>query len=432
MKFSRIAESVVIRFKLIQFSVALNIPSLTARLALLVSKLFYTGSEKTVLCIGRPIFNEDIRELAKHGSTLNYLIVPKFVFISIFNHYLSKMPLTHVKYYEIRGFSHEKKMYGKFLKAFLSELLKVTKIDAVLSANYVYSWQQEFAVACKEARVPFIVLFKEGISPMYKKGINAKQAYDMLVSEYTNNKFTGDKLLVYNENTQHAFIRQNIRGIDPDTVETVGIPRLDRYFDMKSKGNNVLFFSFYLGDKLRHLNLDKEIIGEYIELEKTFHVEVMKFAKSNPDRKVVIKTKRNGRYPNYVKTIAEENGCSNLQNLVITNTGDVYNHIKNAFAIIGYNSTSLLEGFAAGRLIMTPDFRNGIIHDFFEEYPNLANYVKSMEDINRVIERGRANVPDDEELRSLLHDRIYIPDGQACKRTEASIRKTIEIFQSMS
>ena len=56
-------------------------------------------------------------------------------------------------------------------------------------------------------------------------------------------------------------------------------------------------------------------------------------------------------------------------------------------------------------------------------------YVKSMEDINSVVERGRANVPDNEELRSLLHDRMYIPDGQACKRTEASIRKTIDMYQ---
>ena len=430
MTFSRIVESLVIRFKFIQLSVCLCMPFLTARLATLVSKSFYTGSKYNVLCLGRPIFDEDIEELAKHGSTLNYLIVPKFVFISIFNHYLSQMPLSHTKYHEINGFNHEKEMYRKFLKALLSELSKICEIDAVMSANYVYAWQQELAVVCDEAKIPFVVLFKEGISPLYKGEDSSKNAHDLLVSAYTNNKFIGTKLLVYNENTRNAFINANIEGIDHDTVEVVGIPRFDRYFKLKTQGENIVFFSFSIEDKARHLGVSEEVLNEYINKEEKFHIDVMRYAKSNPDQNIIIKTKSNIRYMNYVKKIAKDNGYSNLKNLVITNTGNVYNHIKNSFAIIGYNSTVLLEGIVARRIIITPDFRGGIVRDFFDENPNLANYVKSMEDIDSVVTKGSANVTNNEEVKSLLYDRIYIPDGQACRRTETSIRKTIDMFKN--
>lgn len=430
MKLSRIVESLVVRFKLIEISVHLGMPFLTARLALLVSKSIDTGSENNVLCLGRPIFNEDIRELAKHGSTLNYLIVPKFVFISIFNHYLSQMIFSHTNYHEINRFNHEKEMYRKFLKALLSELSKISNIDAVMSANYVYAWQQELAVVCNEVRIPFVVLFKEGISPVYKVGVTPQHGHELVVSTYTNNKFIGNKLLVYNENIRNAFIRSNIEGINQDTVETVGIPRIDRYFQLEPQGQNIVFFSFYLEDKLRHLDLPEEVLNEYLDNGEKFHIEVMRYAKSNPDQKIVVKTKSNIKYLNYVKKIAVENGYSKLKNLIITNTGNVYNHIKNAYAIIGYNSTVLLEGFAARRLIITPDFRGGIVRDFFEEYPNLANYVKSMEDIESIVSRGSAITANNEELKSLLHDRIYIPDGQACRRTETSIRNTIDMLQS--
>jgi hypothetical protein len=431
MKLSLIVERLVVRFKFIQFSVRLCMPFLTARLALLVSKTFDTGSEKNVLCLGRPIFNEDIEELARHGSTLNYLVVPKFVFISIFNHYLSRMPLSqsHIEYHEFKDFNHEKEMYRRFLKTLLSEMCKISDIDAVMSANYVYAWQQELAVVCHEAEIPFIILFKEGISPVFKGSDDSRDAHGQLVSAYTNNKFIGTKLLVYNEKTRNAFINTNIEGINQATIETVGIPRFDRYFKLKTQGKNILFFSFTVGDKARHLNLTEEELNKYLDKAEKFHIEVMRYAKSNPNQKLVIKTKSNTRYLNYVNKLAVENGCSSLKNLVITNTGNVYDHIKNAYAIIGYNSTVLLEGFVAGRLIITPDLRGGMVRDLFEEYPNLANYVKSMEDIENIVSRGSAIATNNEELKSLLHDRIYIPDGKACRRTEASIQNTIDMLQ---
>jgi len=308
---------------------------------------------------------------------------------------------------------------------FLRELLKVIQVDAILTANYVYAWQQELAVICDEMNIPVVILFKEGISPLYSGIDNRQNAYDLLVKYYTNNRFLGSKLLVYNENIRDAFIRANIEGLNKNAVETVGIPRFDRYFRLKKNGKDIVFFSFSIEDKARHLGLDKEVLCDYLEKQEKFHIEVMKYAKSYPDKNVIIKTKSNTKYLNYTKKIAIENGCSKLNNLVITNKGNVYDYIKNSYAVIGYNSTVLLEALAAGRLIINPDFREGIVCDFFEEYPNLANYAKNMEDIHNVISSIVVDTVNNDDLKSLLYDRIYVPDGQACLRTEICIKNSI-------
>jgi len=63
---------------------------------------------------------------------------------------------------------------------------------------------------------------------------------------------------------------------------------------------------------------------------------------------------------------------------------------------------------------------------YFDEHPSLPNYVTTAEDMSGVLaaaEGGRSL--DDSELYSLLHERIHIPDGQACARAEAAIHRAI-------
>jgi hypothetical protein len=104
----------------------------------------------------------------------------------------------------------------------------------------------------------------------------------------------------------------------------------------------------------------------------------------------------------------------------------VYDLIKDARAVIGYNSTALLEAFAAQRIVMAADFRWGPVRDYFDEYPALPYYVSTAEDIAEVLSTVHAGRPvDDPELNSLLQERIHIPDGKASARTEAAIQRVI-------
>jgi hypothetical protein len=419
-------RKLISRFNLVGVSARLRSPALAALLARLISREIDKGSQYNVMCIGRPIFDEDIEELAKYGGKLNYLVVPKDVFISIFRVFLPQLLLSHANFHETGGFDREKRLCREFFEAFLMHFCKAIRIDAILTANYNYSWQQELATASRKQGIPFVVLFKEGISPLFVDGVSAQKAYDLLVEKYTNNNFIGDKLLVYNDRVKDGFKNVRIKGIEPEIVETVGIPRLDRYLNLKKSGRDVVFFSFNFEDKSRHLGLSPEEFDQYQEKTREFHLEVLRFAASQPEIKVVIKTKNNTKYLRYVEAIADEAGYAGLPNVVITNQGNVYDLISDARAVIGYNSTALLEAFAARRIVMAADFRWGRVRDYFDEYPNLPNYVSSAGDIERVMASADSGRPiEDPDLNSLLRERIHIPDGHASARTEAAIERAI-------
>ena len=419
-------RKLITRFNLIGLTARLRLPGIAALLARAMSLAIDRQSCHTVLCIGRPIFDEDIEELAEFGGTLNYLIVPKIVFVEIFRHFAPQLLLNHAKYHETQGYDQEKLRCRSFYEDFLYKFSKLVRIDAILTANYNYSWQQEFAVAARNRGVPFVVLFKEGISPLYAEGDDPQKAYDLVIAKYTNNFFIGDGLLVYNERIKQGFSNINIAGIGPDIVEAVGIPRFDRYFHLDNAGSSVVFFSFNFEDKARHLGLTADEFEKYLEKTRDFHVEVMRFAAAHPELRVIVKTKNNLKYLRYVEDIAAETGCAGLANLTLTNHGNVYDLIKGARAVIGYNSTTLLEAFAARRIVMSADFRWGLVRDYFDEHPGLPNYVATAEDIAAVLASDSAGRSlDDPELYSLLHERVHIPDGKASARAEAAIERVI-------
>lgn len=419
-------RKLITRFNLIELSARMQAPALAVLLAHALSRTIDKQSRYTVLCIGRPIFDEDIEELAKYGGTLNYLIVPKIVFVTVFRCFLPQLLMSHAKYHEIQGYEHEKLQCRGFFEAFLGAFRRASHIDAIMTANYNYSWQQELAVAARNLGIPFVVLFKEGISPLFAEGVSPQEAYNLLIAKYTNNRFIGDRLLVYNDRIKEGFSNVSIEDISADIVETVGIPRFDRYFRLESRGQDLVFFSFNFEDKARHLGLTTDEFGKYLVKMREFHVEVMRFAAAHPELKVIIKTKNNAKHLRYVQNIANEEGFAGLENMTLTNQGNVYDLIKGAHAVIGYNSTALLEAFAARRIVMSVDFRWGPVRNYFDEYPNLPNYVTSAEDIAEVLSATGSGRPlEDPELNSLLHERIHTPDGKASARAEAAIERAI-------
>lgn len=421
-----LARKLVTRLHLVALAARLNLPGLAARLAWVLTRTIDTNSSRTVLCIGRPIFDEDIEELSRHGGTLNYVVVPKTVFLEIFRHFAPELVLSHARYHEIHEHDDAKRRCRGFYEAFLKRFVPLARAEAILTANYNYSWQQELAAAARGLGIPFVVLFKEGISPLFAEGVSPQAAYDMLVAKYTNNCFIGDRLIVYNDRIKQGFANVPVPGITPEIVEAVGIPRFDRYFRLGEAGSSIVFFSFNFEDKARHLGLAQDVFEKYQARTREFHIEVLRFAAAHPQRRVIVKTKNNLKYLRYVQDLAAELGLSGLPNLTMTNQGDVFELIKDAHAVIGYNSTTLLEAFAARRIVMSADFRWGPVRDYFDEHPGLPNYVTTAQDMEAVLARSSKGRPlDDPQLYPLLYERIHVPDGKASARAEAAIARAI-------
>jgi len=418
-KLKYVIEKIIVKFNVINLSVKLNSPYLTTKIALKLIRFLNVKSDHTVLCLGRPTFNNDIAAMSELSGRINYQIVPKIIFTSIFNYYLSDILQSgiHTKYHDIKGYEKNQAKYSNYLNKFFDYFFKEINVSGVISANYVYAWQQEIAKICLERGIPFIVLQKEGV-------VAKKDYYDSL-KNYTNNNFIGTKLLVYNNNLKNAFLRLKIKGLTNSKIETVGIPRFDKYFKMTPGGQNLVFFSFYVIDKIRASGLNKKITETYINNAEKFHIEVMKFASKNKDINVIIKTKDSERYHNYVVNLAKDNSYINLNNLTITNNANPYNLIENSKCVIGFNSMTLIEGLMANKILISPDIIDDGVNNYFDEYPELINYASNYFDIEKYY-YGNSSNNFSLKKQIFLSDFLFKDDGKSSERAENSILKILE------
>jgi hypothetical protein len=88
--------------------------------------------------------------MSELSGRINYHIIPKEVFIAIFNYFLHDIPRDgiHTKYHKITDYEKQKLQYRKYLDRMFNIFSRVIKVDAVISGNYVYAWQQEIAQIC--------------------------------------------------------------------------------------------------------------------------------------------------------------------------------------------------------------------------------------------------------------------------------------------
>ena len=163
--------------------------------------------------------------------------------------------------------------------------------------------------------------------------------------------------------------------------------------------------------------------------EKDFHRFVMEFAARHPDISVVIKTKSARHYLQSVEVIREEYFPKGLPNLTLTNAFRAEDLIQNSMAVLGYNSTTLIEGLLAGKNIISPDFSDLLpadSTDFFSGYEDILSLAHSSEELEQFIlhpEERAANAARREEF---LKKYIYFPDGRSSQRAEDEILKVLE------
>ena len=413
---------------LISVGLRFNQPILVAFAISLVAGRKDKSKEITALAFGRSIFTHDIKALDKFSGRISYLVIHRRYFSLIFDHFINgpdRKKITENNYYTENYCQDGKRQYYDFLKKMFPTLKKLIGFDVVLSANFGYLNQQEFAKICLEKDVPFIVLHKEGIA--------VQDSFDDYVRQFKDRKFIGSKIIFYNNLIKQAFLRVSITGMTEDKMAVAGIPRLDYYFtDNPEPEKKVIFFSFFPKDKFRYQALDEKTFQLVEEESEQFHKLVMEFAKNHPDIKVTVMTKLSNHYVEYVKNILNKYFKESIENLIITNftdQGDPLDFVKQSIAVIGFHSTTLIEAIAADRVVISPDFR-GIVGekavDYFKDYPSLINYAKTLEDLEKYILNHQKYLNIDPEIkRKFLEELIYTPDGQASIRAENFIIETV-------
>ena len=134
-----------------------------------------------VLFISRPIFDQDIKELKKYSKNFHFIKIDKFIFTKLFYSIFNLRPNIHTGYHFFEDIKKEKMQYYYLLDQIFPKLFKKLNIRMIISSNYVYCWQQEFAKLSLSFNIPFLVLLKEGILPVSELGLAWKK--------YSNKKF---------------------------------------------------------------------------------------------------------------------------------------------------------------------------------------------------------------------------------------------------
>ncbi len=410
---------------LVTASVYFKSPRLTAVVLALISSKINRGSAYTVLVLGRSIFYEDIGAMVELSGKLNYVFVHKNYWVIIYKYlttYDERAGWTEANYHVTDHGREGKQRYHLYLRKMFSHLRRYLRIDAVISGNFGYIVQQELAKVCVEDNTPFLVLHKEGLSAGIFEG-----AEDM----YLGRRFVGHKFLAYNEKILGALLGK-VKGLAKEQIKIVGVPRLDYYFQIRRpiQMKQIVLFSFYVKDRLPRFVSDPETVKQGEKRAEDFHLWVMNYAFKHPEVRVVIKTKAAGFYLEYAQKIKRENFSRSIGNLTITSALSPRELIEPSFAVLGYLSTTLIEGLLANRLVISPYFGDLIPArpwDYFTNYPELVSYAKTEQDLEKFLDNpGPSSIQIDKQRRDkFLTYFIHTPDGQASIRAEAEIIDTI-------
>jgi glycosyltransferase involved in cell wall biosynthesis len=320
-----------------------------------------------VLNLNKPGFLEDIAASFGNAGDVELVSWPTYALTS-FSAALLAPELSNKRYdTDDPAIEASKQCYRNFLSDVWRHFSRHSPIDAVLTANYGYYNQREFAAALRQAGTPFIALHKENV----KSPGRVKYWHPIYRAR---GRFEGTKILVYSNTERELQITSGVANAG-DVVVT-GMPRLDRvhrwrkeYHDQApaTGPHQLLFFAFWKREKLtatervsnarvRTENNEEWSRLNWNELCETTYCAIIELARSRPDIRVVMKTKPQSVRLEAILKMLGETADALPSNFVIVKGGDPIQLIAESQVIVGFNTTALLEALAAGKPVIVPDF----------------------------------------------------------------------------
>jgi hypothetical protein len=294
--------------------------------------------------------------------------------------------------------------YRRFLRDVWKHFVAKLPVDVVMSVNFGYYVQREFATALEEHGTPFIVLQKENLNGMSQRRANFWRA----VYETGRGRFTGRKILVYNDTERELQISAGV--VEHDKTVVTGMPRLDRVHvwrreqaGSRDENPQVLFFGFSRTDKVPILfgkkreklsallatsaaltTAEEEWSGlRWDELCAGTCQAIATFARSRPKVQVIVKTK--GQTTQAEEMLSLLKGDGDLPpNIKIVRGGDAFDLIKGSSVVVGFNTTGLIEAIAAGKPVVVPWFaeaKKDAARDIILDLGEAADYADSPEQL---------------------------------------------------
>jgi hypothetical protein len=214
-----------------------------------------------------------------------------------------------------------------------------------ISANYTYGNERDVQNAAMEIGLKVLILYKESFM---SKGYSE----DFVRILGRSRKFSGTKLLLYNEGEIERQIDSGMAR--PDQLVVVGSPRFDKYILSSNKlvqANDCKIVFFV------HDIIPKENLGQFSVDHDAFSIYsnnlidlglqlITKAAQDFPEINFEVKTKIT--LASIEKITEWSKGVEFPPNLTVMNGGLTEESLKKCIAVIGFNTTALVDGMAFG------------------------------------------------------------------------------------
>ena len=160
--------------------------------------VYYLGNGKeTILVFAKDEFHFDLKILSQNTNKYNFIIIEVGHFKRLQNFYLKKVT-PDVDEYFTEKFRKDVTKYTNMLKLIILKFRKNYNFSKLITCNFVYSALRPLPNICKENKIYFVIIYKEGlILTLNDEQITDYKAYFKKYI-YGSSLIECDKLLVTN------------------------------------------------------------------------------------------------------------------------------------------------------------------------------------------------------------------------------------------
>lgn len=346
--------------KICAFIISLNIRKL---------KIIKSNSKnpKKILVFPKSNGTEDIIESFKNKkSNIIFFLLPRPFLQKIFLCFFEKSYCQDyfTKLTKLQDIK-KKNSYVNFLTSTFRYVEYFIQFDGFISFNLFYYAEKYFEEVCKNLNKKFIILHKESaFTPLEEKKAP-------LIYKKFNDKSLSYKISVYSENQKKILIKSKIAY--KNQVEVVGTPRSDYVFKLRKIAPKEKVIVFYLIEYSRYTPLSGPKRENWSKLYNQTLKYLFEFAMNNPNIQIILKG----------KTGVHEKEQSNLnplpQNCRFIDGGSGHSLLRNASAVIAFNSTIVFETIASNRNLIIPNFNeeSKIYRNILHKIENKKYFVNS-------------------------------------------------------
>jgi hypothetical protein len=347
-----------------------------------------------------------------------------------------------------------------FFDGFISALLKLIKIDCVITVNYRYLEDLPWVMHFEENGIPHICLFREGLCVV-------DRFFDSQVG--INRRFKGypvTHIIVHNMSCRDTFLKSGFA--TEAQVSVCGALRMDNLLKLVNSGNGdlkhrrkrvllIYFPSDYhlfgkeelsVNDKFSDNAHKYRYAAEGIwprrnDLYVDLHMSLLHLAMKFPEVDFVIRPKREDIINSWeeYKKVVDESGIdlSKWKNYTVEPDADFHDLIVNSDVIIALQSTAVLEAAIAGKSVIFPLFygykETKLINSLhWRDHLDLFDIAESADEMESIIVRRLGKLEISKEImegrRRLFEEYFSDLEGVALGRYVDKIKNVVASAKS--